>query len=83
MPGRSSPRRVERSRRGILVELTAEGRALLRDSLAPVVGRAEVAWLASLTLEEQETLIQLLGKLQTHLYDCMDSEPDHPDLTAR
>jgi DNA-binding MarR family transcriptional regulator len=53
-------------RRSILVSITSDGQSVLHAACAPVV-RGENAWVSCLSLEERETLIQLLGRIQTHL----------------
>lgn len=51
----------------LLIGLTDEGRALVQE-LLPKVHQEEVMWMSCLDAEEQETLINLLGKVQSHLY---------------
>jgi DNA-binding MarR family transcriptional regulator len=53
-------------RRSILVAITPEGEEVLHAACRPVV-RSENAWLACLKPAERETLIQLLGRIQTQL----------------
>jgi DNA-binding MarR family transcriptional regulator len=50
-------------RRMALIEITAEGRACV-DRLLPQIHAAEKAWVAGLSEQEQETLLEMVARLQ-------------------
>lgn len=54
-------------RRKLLVEISDAGRELFAQ-IRPKVHAGEKEWLSTLTPDEQETLIQLVGRVQQHLY---------------
>ncbi len=54
-------------RRKLLIEITDEGRAV-HQALLPEILRAEIDWMGCLSRDEQESLVELLGMIQTHLY---------------
>jgi DNA-binding MarR family transcriptional regulator len=53
-------------RRMLQIEITESGQALMRELGQPLV-RGEMEWLSSLSVREQERLIELLGRVQLHL----------------
>jgi DNA-binding MarR family transcriptional regulator len=61
-------------RRRHLVEVTDQGRQVAGD-LRPVVHRAQRPWLDCLDRSEQRHLVDLLGRIQSHLTRAQPAEP--------
>jgi DNA-binding MarR family transcriptional regulator len=55
-----------KDRRSLLVEITPKGRRTL-NQMRPLVHRHQRVWLQPLSEREQESLVELLGRIQDHL----------------
>lgn len=67
-------------RRKLLIELTEKGRDVFA-RIRPLIHRGEIEWLSALTLDEQEALVQLLGKVQAHLHALSEAgDLDSPEV---